>query len=161
MKFAVVDLQGFLVDKVFCPKELTLKRSDDRAVHLLIKPARPFCNLSESDKRQVNFLENNHSGLRYSSGYVEPEEIRHLLRTYLQGVEQVYVKGHQKEYFLRDVVDVEVINVEQYTTVPKFQKTFTTRCPHHFAARKWMCSLENCELLHKWLVTPPCRDSTY
>lgn len=151
MKAAVIDIQGFLVDSVFHPKELTLKR-DSRIIHFLVKPIKPFCALSESDKKQVRYLQGHHSGLSYNSGYVECADIPSLLETYLWGVDCVYVKGHQKGHFLRDILDIEVVNVESYLGVPKFKKDATIACPHHYTNEPWVCSLRNCEILYEWLT---------
>ena len=154
MKLVAIDVQGFHINSKFVPKEVSVKCSD-QILHLLIKSPVPFEELSISDKKHVRFLEARHHGLSYSSGHICIEDIPSILEKYLVTADFIYVKGHQKVEFARDILNGQflgkIVNVETCENPPKFELDFPMCLHHHFNDRKVMCSLRNVELLYGWL----------
>jgi hypothetical protein len=149
----VIDVQGVLLEDGFSAKEMAI--SDGvRIVHFIFKPTTPFRELSDAEKQQVRWLENNHHSLRYSDGHVNPDEIPAILRRF--GVHRnhtvCYVKGHQKIDFLKKHLpphSANIVNLEYYD-VPNFIRTDMS-CMYHFN-RYSICSLINVKLLCKYLL---------
>lgn len=162
MQLVVVDIQGFSLPE-FYPKEISFVNGQQNS-HYLIKSPVPYSALSPDIKRQVKYLECNHHGLKYSSGYVNDEDLNEILRNHLCAVNIVYVKGHQKQEFLEkrlhdleetstpSVVNVEHLNVTMEQP-PNFCKDLPL-CLYHFNnSKKYMCSLRNSFKLYNWLYS--------
>lgn len=161
MTFTVVDMQGFNLPQ-FHPKEISFVTGDQHA-HYLIIPPLPYDALSNDIRKQINYLELRHHGLRYSSGYVSDTDLNEILRNHLlKEGGMVYVKGHQKKEFLEKrlhalgsttTVMPSIINAEQLgEDVPKFTKDLPY-CLNHFNNNNKMCSLRNAFKLYNWLCS--------
>lgn len=164
MKLVVVDIQGFNLPE-FYPKEISFVHGQQQTAHYLLKPSVPYSTLSSDLKKQIQYLEHNHHGLKYSSGYISDDDLNEILRNHLLNdvVDVVYVKGHQKKEFLEkrlsylqeastpSVVNVEYCTLEQ---VPNFYKDIPL-CLNHFNnhSKKYMCSLRNSLKLYDWLYS--------
>lgn len=165
MKIAAVDLQGFLIDGRFYPKELSIK-INEQSLHLLIKPPIEYHFLSEADRKQVRYLEQSFHGLQYSSGYVEYHLVQEILKKCLYDVDIIYIKGYQKEQFLQSIVDIDptkIINIEKLensVSLPKFEKGVPFCLYHIKSSKYYKCSLRNCEKLSYWLHTNKNDEST-
>lgn len=166
MKLIVVDIQGFNVPD-FHPKEISFVSGDQHA-HYLIKPLIPYDTLSYDIRKQINYLELHHHGLRYSDGYISDNDLNEILRNHLLnvGALTVYVKGYQKKEFLEKRLHAlgsttitsipSIINVEQLDgEVPKFTKDLPY-CLNHCNNNNYnnkMCSLRNAFKLYYWLCS--------
>lgn len=154
---AVIDIQGFPFE-TFCVKEMTIIGAY-RTSHIFFKPPMEFRNLTDSMKTQVHYLERYH-GLRYSKGNTDYKFLKDILRDHLYELNLVYLKGHQKEVFLKNELSniggqysqIDVINVETLEdfSPPIFIKDHP-KCPYHKSDSKYMCSLTNCEKLYHWV----------
>lgn len=166
VNLVTVDIQGFCIPE-FYPKEISFTNGLQTA-HYLIKPLVPYGTLSCNVKKQIRYLENNHHGLKYSSGYVSDNDLNEILRNHLldSAVHIVYVKGHQKQEFLEQkLYDLggtstpSVINVEHLDIsveeVPNFFKNLPL-CLYHSNNNNnsnYMCSLRNSKKLYDWLYS--------
>lgn len=154
MKFAVVDMQGFVIDDKFFVKELSISNGK-QVEHFLFKPTTNYSKLSRSDKRTVNYLEKKIHGIKYSSGCVEYADLGTILQNYLTDFEVVYVSGHQKRDILLNNYKgpIEVINLENYgwTLPPKLEKKRPLCLSHNGEAV--MCSVTNCKDLYEWVIS--------
>lgn len=159
----VVDIQGFSLPE-FYPKEISFVSGQQKS-HYLLKPPVQYNTLSYDIKRQIKYLEYNHHGLKYDSGYITDNDLDEILRNHLlNGVADIVcVKGHQKEEFLKKRLDhldeysgVPVINVEylNFSTErpPNFSKDIPL-CLYHDNNSKYMCSLRNSLMLYDWLYS--------
>lgn len=145
MKVVVFDVQGFIINGKFSPKEMCINNGH-QMVHFILKPPKKFFLLTPEEKKQVQWLENNHFNLRYSDGFVSYEEVGNILGKYLNDVDLVYVKGHQKyDFLINELSDkVCVINVENYECpFPNFEKKHPM-CMSHKGKGPRMCSMTNC-----------------
>ena len=158
MEIALVDIQGFMVDGEFIPKEMTI-RIGKKTSHFLFKPSVEFSSLSREDKKMANHVERNVHGLKYSSGYVDLNELDQILRDNLQQTNIIYVRGHQKIQFLqRKCAELEmtnhIVNLEDFDNSwwqpITFQQSIPP-CMNHFHGGRFQCSLHNVDTLYNWL----------
>lgn len=156
MKFLAIDIQGFDIPE-FTAKEITYIRGygAKNFGHYHLMPSKPFAMLDMRSKKTVRYLENNHHGLRYSSGNIPYEEVYGLIRHLAVEVDIIYVKGCQKKLFIESIIeadelDVQIVDVGNCDMV-KFSKILPHQCNHHFL-KTCVCSLNNCMLLYNWIL---------
>ncbi|KAJ8939269.1 hypothetical protein NQ318_015227 [Aromia moschata] len=105
------ELNGKEIDKVrdpgtgfnlpeFYPKEIAIMSAKHTA-HYLLKPPFPYNTLTVELKKHVKYLEQSHHNLKYSDGYIDYNMLDTILQNDLLNADIVYVKGHQKEEFLK------------------------------------------------------------
>lgn len=134
MKTAAIDIQGFPLENDFVVKELAI-RIGLQINHYLFKPPVPYVNLTEKEKKTVNYVERNIHGLRYSSGDVEYTELKNILWRCLKNVDCIYVKGNQKYSILKSIIDqwnlkrISLVNIERFSNSK--METTTPACLNH------------------------------
>lgn len=158
MTIALVDIQGFIIDNIFHPKELTIQIGSQTS-NFLFKPPIPYANLSGRDKKTANYVQKFIHGIPYDSGDVEYSEINSILEKYLlHSAEYIYVRGNQKAEFLQTkcqelAIFPAIYDVVRYDgslcSTENFEPIIT-RCPHH-ATGKYMCTKINVNILRHWL----------
>lgn len=157
MKVVSINIQGFNLFSnekwFFHPKEVTVTNGL-QTNHYLLKPMVEFKLLSRKNKKQVCFEEKIH-GLRYSSGYINFNEINNILMELLPEYDTVYTKGNQNYEYLKTVCEqllpnIKIINVETLNLweQPMF-KNKPLMCLDHF--RSGRCSTTHALVLHNWL----------
>jgi len=157
MKILAVDMQGFYVNSQFYVKELAISSGvGGQQNHYLFEAPTPYNSLSSADKKTVNHVTSNVHGLRYSTGYVSYDKINEIIKSHICNADIVYVRGHQKLDFLEskfwemNLTHFPLVrNVDNDDSV-KFEKDLPM-CMNHLPDKKFMCSLRNCDVLHKWL----------
>lgn len=155
MSFAVIDVQGFRqgVDG-FIPKELAITKDGVNVHEYLFSCLTPYQILSSDEKRQVNYLQKNHHGIRYSTPGLPPCECYKIITNFLTNnkISEVYVKGDVKKRFLEKLISIPCINIEYESECPKFAKS----APHcnlgcHTMSSNVVCAYKNCVELYNWL----------
>ena len=150
MKFIVIDIQGFLNPPNFIPKEIAI-RDGMKSENLLLKPLRT--DITGEELKQVQYLTNHYHGLSFDGGLIDFIEGVNILRKQISNSDLVYVRGHQKEEFLRSIVTCDVDrqkikNVEK--TTPPFRKGESS-CFHH-NIKKCMCASRNAFDLFNYIL---------
>lgn len=162
MKFIVVDIQGFFNPPHFVPKEIAIT-DGKRCEHFIVKPSKPFRFLNEEEIKQVKFLEKYHHGISYSAGNIEIAEVAEKVKSILfDGVDVVYVKGHQKVAFLKGLLEddsylqesVQIKNLEDalMTSSPPIIFKQQPYCfSHKLMTTNCICAVRNCWTLYNYL----------
>jgi len=141
----IIDMQGFIIQDEFVPKELAIT-NNGKDVHLyLFKPPIKFSKLSEKDKRQARWLERHHHGLPFSCGFIPLAHIDDILDLFIGPNNIVYVKGYQKKDYLTKYLLNEVVNLENDTCVNLVKANHN--CIYH--KNNTLCSKYNVEILMK------------
>lgn len=156
MRIAFVDIQGFIINGSFCPKELTIQIGYKQS-HFLFTPPMPFSNLNKADQKTAKYLERYVHGIKYSSGDIEYSELDSILETNLQfAADYIYVRGNQKVNFLEEKFDSEdspvIIDVVKFSGTPLSAEKFTNQqnsCISHNIPR-FKCTKKNVECLQRW-----------
>lgn len=92
-----------MINNEFVPKELSISDKYGRLYTFLFKPPTPFRLLSQEDKTQARWVENNHHGLRYGDGHISLSEINKILYKFINCKNQVFfVKGWIKKRLFRN-----------------------------------------------------------
>lgn len=112
---AVVDLQGYTLDKRFNIKVLTVIRQSkdnddpDRLIQTFIfRPPRPFHTLSSDDKKHVEWIKQYHPATPpWSSGSYNYDDRASVIRSALKGATTLYVKGGEKKRWLEEYMEGE------------------------------------------------------
>ncbi|CAH1106737.1 unnamed protein product [Psylliodes chrysocephalus] len=159
MKIAFVDIQGFTVEGIFHPKELSIEIGF-KQYHFLFTSAIPYNNLDEMDRKTVRYLERNVHGIQYTSGFVDHGQVNKILESnLLYSANYVYVRGNQKAEFLQRKCHElghypVIIDVSQYDdtnqATPKFERT-QDHCANHDNGR-FNCTQENVGILRCWFL---------
>lgn len=159
MKFIVFDCQGFFHKENFQLKEMSMYGSG-LDVTYNFKPTKPFKQLSKKQQKEVRYLENQHHGIRYSSGNeLKSEELHTIIYNSLKDVDRIYVKGHDKFDFIYNIVNSVfnyppfIVNIENCISSPKItcieDKNY---CDNH-SIEKFICSRHNAKVLYNSIVS--------
>lgn len=151
----VVDLQGFKdLNNKFIIKELSIATKDFTQT-FLIKPPYSFKTLSNEEKKQVRWLENNR-GLNWYEGFIDYREFQRVIIPYLNG-KNVLLKGMEKIVWIKNLCkDCNITELGE-KGCPKLFKLYEDYCKennqmfnciHH----KKMCALKNVICLKKWCL---------
>lgn len=158
MRIAIVDIQGFTISKhQYVPKEMAI-RIGDNLNYFLFKPPQSFQSLDASIRKTVYYVEQNCHGLRFSSGYINYQDLNMVLQENLN-VDFIYVRGNDKYNFLVNKmfelsISATVVNIEAYDGTsynpPKFN-TAPPACMNHHK-KTVMCAINNCNIIYRWLL---------
>lgn len=150
----IVDVQGFKNDQnYFLPKEIAIVYND-RVQVLLIRPPYPYEWLTETEKKQVNWIEKNRK-ITWSEGFVPYENYKcHLIHALK--CNDIYCKGLEKQLWLKDILNnPNVFNLEDkgcpslltlYKLYDSHSDIFS--CVYH----PTICALKNVTCLRKWCL---------
>lgn len=160
MKVAIVDIQGFYIQNQMHPKEIAIEISK-KTNHYILKAPFSFQTLSQRDRKTTLYTERYH-GVKYSSGYIDYNEVNNILLDNLSDIDIIYIRGQQKTDFLLSKawelnLKANMVNIEKFdcSTVrfgspPKIEATETPQCLNHtfLPAR---CAINNCEAISRWI----------
>lgn len=153
----IVDLQGFKnSNNKFIVKELSFATKDYTQT-FLIKAPYSFNTLSNEEKKQVRWLENNR-GLNWHEGFIDYREFQRVIIPYLNG-KNVLTKGLEKILWIQELCkDCEIIELGE-KDCPNFFKLYEKYCEENNQVfnciyHKKMCALKNVLCLKKW-----CQDN--
>lgn len=159
MRIAVVDIQSFTINNnQYVPKEMAI-RMGSTLNYFLFKPPQSYHSLDASSRKTVHYVEQRCHGLRFSSGYVEYEDLNMVLEKNLN-VDFIYVRGQEKYNFLVNKlselsIPATVVNIEAYDgdtsyNTPKFYAT-TPACMNHLQ-KSAICAINNCDVIYQWML---------
>lgn len=156
----VVDIQ-FLkgVNNIAVPKEVAIVALDNDFIgHWLVTTKYPIHKLSNSIRRENNWLTKHHHGLDYFDGDVSESKLYKILRELAKRLGKIYVRGNEKWLLLQKITAREIINLEYDTECPPFDKLSCCDnfCFHHaikIPHLKYTCALNNAFRLKSWLST--------
>ena len=124
--FAIVDLQGFNIEREFVAKEIAIRANcnNDKTTtptisHWIFEPPYFWEHLNSWEHRQASWLAKHHHGLRWSDGYVPYSKLSGLLTSVLANIDFVIVKGAEKKTWmlqlLPDIIVEDVCNLYELT----------------------------------------------
>jgi len=82
-----VDLQGFLVDKIFVVKEFAALREGHVLSHYIFASPYPWDLLTKSERSCASWLIANHHGLRWEDGIIPYSRAKQFITTAVIGTE--------------------------------------------------------------------------
>ncbi|KXJ10613.1 hypothetical protein AC249_AIPGENE2746 [Exaiptasia diaphana] len=136
---AIMDMDGYMVDKEFIPKELSIKALgslEPFTCHFL-NVGRPFRTLSKRDQKVADFVYENIFSIAYDKyffGQLLPASIMNVLRCVSHENVVVAYKGGRYERELLDRLEIESFNLEDIGC-PKVELIQPNReytvCGHH------------------------------
>jgi len=156
-----VDLQGFLIGRDFTVKEFAALKEGYVLSHYIFECPYPWNILSRSERRQAIWLIENCHGLNWDDGMVPYGMAKSLITKAVMDITAtsnkivVYIKGHEKREWLRDLLldearRVYVENIEAHyediESLNKLDVTHTLRCQKHVKN----CALQNVFKIYNW-----------
>jgi hypothetical protein len=144
-----IDMQCFNVPS-FTPKEISFTYDGISIYNYLILPKVQYSGLNRKLQHTIRWLENNHHGISYNSGYVKYNNLSDIFALHTANL--VVVKGAQKLNFLKDYY-VNIINLEFIVNCPKFEKQLNSTCFYHNKLKVpyVMCSKHNVKILYNYV----------
>jgi hypothetical protein len=157
-----VDLQGFTVKEKFVVKEVAVLKRGNVLTHYIFTNSVPWSALTKSERSCVSWLTAYHHGLRWGDGIVQYWKAKHLITTAVYDENDneaiVYVKGHEKREWLKNILDVNVRNdviietvdadYEDIESLNNLDTTNTIKCGKHVKN----CAMQNVfKLYNCWL----------
>lgn len=163
-----VDLQGFVVGRrrKFVVKEAAILRNGSVLAHYVFGSPEPWHRLGDEDKCRASWVTTHHHRLRWNDGNVPYNLAKCLITNAVMGDATrqrgdfspiVYVKGHEKQSWLRDllwndardhiIADIDV-HYEDIESLNKLDIIGTFRCTRHTQN----CALQNVFKLFNWWV---------
>jgi hypothetical protein len=131
---AIIDAQGFVKDRVFYPRELSVL-SHELRMSLIVDSSLNYTGMNSKDRKTNKYISNNLLGLSMKScpsknaqnlSYDSSEQIRNLYLIVLQGdKEHLGIKNQQLAQVL-DMIDIPYIDLNQYNcpSVKEFSKRY-------------------------------------
>lgn len=150
----IVDVQGFKTDQNdFIPKEIAVIYKDQVQV-LLIKPPFHYDHLTNTEKKQVSWIERNRKIL-WGEGIVPYDNFKIYFKTFFRN-NDVYCKGLEKILWLKQMFgNSNVYNLEDYgcpnlLTLYKLYDSSSDiySCIYH----PTICALKNVTCMKKWCM---------
>lgn len=157
MRIAFVDIQGFIVNGLFCPKELTIEIGFKQS-HFIFTPPQPFSKLTGNEKKTVKYVEKYIHGIRYSSGDVDYSKLYEILETKLiYAADYIYVRGQQKAEFLQQNCQIcsvfpTIIDVCKFDGTPCATGNFIRDPNPCHVTGLFSCTQKNVEKLRSWFL---------
>lgn len=152
MKFIVLDMQGYIINKRFTAKELAIYDGKHLKSFLFKSPIK-YSSLYSADRKTAAYLYNNVHGIPFDSGDVEYEQIEDILQQNLKDIDLVFVKGQAKLEFLKQYLAdfIRIFNLENDNTgqVPKLGPS-EDNCDNH-TFKSCNCSSRNVEVLFEYI----------
>lgn len=143
----IADVQGFIVNNQFIPKELCYTCDGLTTRTVTFKSTAKFRELNLKDRKQTQWLQHNHHGLMYNSGEAPLEELGKIIP---ECVINIIVKGSQKSTFFKQVFPMcNIIDLENDQNCVILEKTLHN-CKNHFVD-KCLCSKVNVVTLVNYL----------
>ncbi|KYN42557.1 hypothetical protein ALC56_03016 [Trachymyrmex septentrionalis] len=152
-----VDLQGFIVNKKFIVKEVTVLKQGIVLTHYIFTSPIPWKFLTRSDRSCASWLSAYHHGLRWEDGMVPYNEAKRLITTAVfEDNAIVYVKGREKRTWLwnlllddeRERMYIDTLDAvcEDIESLTNLDVTNTMRCGQHVKN----CALQNVLKIYNW-----------
>lgn len=157
MECAFIDLQGFVYNSnTFNIKEICVLTKNTK-FHEFVKPPFPSTDLKENDKKHAEWLEENHHGLNWDTGYITLQELKNTISPIVKG-KILFVKGSSKVKWLKDILcdeNILCINIEDIDCKFKLNKDYLE---NQFSCKKHKypnshCARTNAGLLKKWFYS--------
>lgn len=152
----IVDVQGFKIGvNKFVFKEIVILYTEDFFCHYFVESPFKYNTLSPALKRQADYLTKHYHGIKWNTGGISIAEVKQNLKKHLCcDNTSIYVKGKEKIYWLRDIIDnkndrifdLDEIISSSLTTL-KQQYTLIDACGFHDG----VCALQNAQILNKYL----------
>lgn len=150
---AIVDVQGFKTDSnKFMVKEIAIL-SDNQQHVFLFKAPFPFSDLTETEKKQVRWIERNRK-IYWNSGDIPYANYKILVAEFLKS-KTVFCKGLEKVFWIKDIIHSDVYNLadlgcpslfDLYSKYNTFENVFS--CIYHST----VCALRNVLCLKYWCL---------
>lgn len=121
-RIAFVDMQGFIIDREFIVKELSISIIDDINKQIRQNSIQPveshyifiapygWSYLNDACRKQANWLTKNHHGLHWTDGHDSYADISACVEPLLVNNLSIYIKGHQKISWLNELCESPLIN---------------------------------------------------
>lgn len=148
MKFIIIDVQGFKTSVTnFTPKELAAF-DGTKYFHVIFEQPFPFECLSNHLKKSANWLIKNHHCINWNQGFTPLNCLQPILQQLTQNIDIVFVKGLEKSVFIRNLVQVPVIDLGNLTTPIQARKPL---CYFH-STETCICALSNVFFLYQAIL---------
>lgn len=147
MKFIIIDVQGFKSSETeFTPKELAAF-DGTKYSHFIFNPPFPFNDLQGHLKKTNSWLIRNYHCLNWEEGFTSLEHLQVILQRLTCNVNIILVKGLEKVKFLKNFINLPVIDLGNQTNPIQPRKPL---CFFH-TSEICVCALSNVFCLHKAL----------
>jgi hypothetical protein len=157
-----VDLQGFpLAQADFVVKEFAALRKGSVLSHYIFESPKPWKFLMKFEMSCASWLTSYHHGLRWEDGIVPFCRAKQLITTAVLGTENgdediIYVKGHEKREWLRDMIQydrrdrayIETLDTDYEDVDSLDNLDATLQCGKHRTDKH--CALQNVFKLFNW-----------
>ena len=156
---AIIDMDGFTVEKRFYCKELAMiKKNDTYATSILFDLGLKWNQLNEKDKKSARYLEKHIHKIRFNSPSTVPlSNLPEIVKNYFS--EPNTLVGYKGGHFEKDLLDqlgIPFINLEHFGC-PKAEQLFQKlgwleTCGHHLTPDAYHhCSKVEVEAFAMWL----------
>lgn len=143
MSFVIIDVQGFkTTDKTFTPKELAAY-DGNQICHYVFKPPFHFNSLPDHLKSQATWLQKNHHCIPWDQGFTQVYNFDKIIKSLTDNVDVVYVKGHEKAEFLKNIISKPI---QEFDEQPALTKA-NAHCFYH-SENNCVCALSNVFMLY-------------
>lgn len=151
----VIDIQGFRdADSKFIPKEVAVVAINRNITdHWILMPPYLFSELSETSRKENNWLTRYYHGIEWNDGESNPKYLAIHLREITRSCRRIYVRGSEKARYLQNLLSRNIYNLESIS--PSFKcLTAKERCTYHGLRERFnnfQCALTNAYKLKQWL----------
>lgn len=149
-----IDLQFIQTESGYILKELAIIDKEMRLSHYIIKPPFKYSRLTDWERKQLRWLQQNYSSLNWDSGNFAYNSIGKILARELRYSTEIYVKGYEKKIWLKKY-GISAVNIEDLGykfQLRKLEGDILCRCHTD------VCAMRNVFHIIKWFKLNKCND---
>lgn len=155
----IVDFQAFKDNcNKFIVKECAVTSPDYPFFqHWIIASPYDIYTLTSHRRKEAIWLQLNYHGIKWSDGGIKYSAFIKELQKVCSNGTRVFGKGSEKCNWLKDILNINIVNLEEFN-VTRFKNLIQTtympvlRCFYHCKDKKHICALTNAYKLKLWMV---------
>jgi hypothetical protein len=145
MEACVIEVQGCCWNQQFYAKEICVLKNG--VAHcFLVKQIKPFRSFQEKHRKIINWAFKNYHGISWDSGEKTIEDLQPILKQLIRDEKNIYTKGRSKAAFLKNILDVNIIDLTHFKCPSVSKRDYKTDCLHHRTVKSY-CAIDSARLL--------------
>jgi hypothetical protein len=145
MEACVIEVQGCCWNQTFYAKEICVLKNG--VAHcFLVKQNKPFRSFQDKHRKIINWTFKNYHGIAWESGEKTLDDLQPILKQLISDQKNIYTKGRSKVLFLKNLLDVDVIDLSNFCCPSISKREYKTDCLHHKMINSY-CAIDSAKLL--------------
>ena len=145
MSSCVVEVQGCSWKSTYFAKEICVYNNNNFYT-FLVKQEKPYRSFRPEQRKIINWTFKKYHGIPWESGKHTLEQLKPLLKQIIGDKNIIFTKGQSKALFLKNLLNIEVIDLSKIKCPSVSKREYKTNCLLHKAANAY-CAADSAHLL--------------